>query len=191
MERAEWLVGPSKNETASVQGDVDGFLAIQRLNEWKRILENPGVSESHKLEIREKIKDVLGVIFKTNGKAKEPDERISRLYYELLDDIQEARQDYQFWKRKTLESRKIPYLTDYLKDPASERLIRNIQGDKDNKVEALFYFGKYAEYYVDLEEKAEFVLEEGQPNERALELTAVWVGLRKAYIRKKIGKRYK
>jgi hypothetical protein len=203
MERTEEHVGSSEdrligehsllagNEVASVHGDSDGFLAIQKLNEWKRILENSGVSESHKLEIREKIKDVLYVMFKTNGKTREPDELISRVYYDLLDDIQDARQDYQSWKRQTLESRKIPYLSDYLTDPASQRLIRNIQGDKDNKVEPLFNFGKYAEYYADLEEKAEFILEEGQPNERALELTAVWVGLRKAYIRKKIRKKFK
>ncbi len=181
-----------KGEGISNGNSYNCFVVIQKIKEWRSILEDPGAAETQKKEINKKLDKILEVIFTIHGGAKVSDELISKSYYTCLNTIQLMQVRYDRWCER--RGRKAT-IKGFISDPNLKK-IELIEGDRDRDIEPQFIFEEGFETIV---EKVRYIVEKSireeklwrpRPSDLALEFTARKFKLSEERTKKKIKKIY-
>lgn len=151
------------------QSVFDCFLIIQKIEEWRTILQrvkaDPSLKRNQLEDIQKKIGKISDIIYQVHKSAKWADEVVSKLYYATVDELEEL--------RRYFESNGCQ-IDHFIKDDRVKRLLNDLPFDTEYS----------------LKDKAEYVARDSRPSELAIEFTARRTDLSEARLRKKIKKIY-
>ena len=150
---------------------------VQKLREWREILERDDLSKADKAEIRTRIRnfkrawlDMVDTLYgKQHGHEKASDEWVSKLYDSHLADLQELRGHYELWGEH------LNSMAAYLYTPHARELLVALPADE----------------FESLTDKAQQLLTTSNASGWALRFTSQSVGLSTDRVRKKIKRMYR
>ncbi len=152
------------------QSLFDSLLIIQKIEEWRTILEraqvNPSLRRGQLKDIQKKIEKMSDIIHKVHGNALWSDEVISKAYYGFMDELEQLRLYFE----------------------ASSCEIHLFIEDERVR---LFLEGLPFDHEYSLKDKAIYVTQNTRLHELAYEFTARWSGLPEDRVKKKVKKIYK